>query len=153
MSIVYLNYLMMKWIATYSHTRVTNICARSLAIHFLVFGTWEGLLLKSVHDKEFNFTCDICYKKSDSKDSLTVHIGKHTWKLKHLNMKHVRKKFLFETNLRRHELGNSSKAFQANKSLRHHSLIHKAPQNMCTVCGKSFVWKPSFREHIKMCHT
>ena len=66
------------------------------------------------------------------------------------------KKFLFQTNLRRHEIGNSchnkvtpspyscqscSKAFQTNKSLRQHSLIHKALQNMCTVCEKSFVWK------------
>ena len=95
MSIVYLNYLMMKWIATYSHTRVTNICARSLAIHFLVFGTWEGLLLKSVHAKELNFTCDICYKKSGSKDSLTAHIGKQIWTKHHLWMWNMSEKVPF----------------------------------------------------------
>ena len=136
-------------------------CGNSFSCH------WNLIRhIKLVHDKELNFTCGICHKKCGSKASLTAHVGKHVGK-NPFECKTCKKGFLYQTNLRRHEGGNSchnkampssfgcqscSKAFQTNKSLRQHSLIHKAPQNMCTVCGNSFVWKPSFREHIKMCH-
>ena len=118
--------------------------------------------LMEEHSVDRNLTCRLCGVTLKTKSQFVTHLSRHA-EVKAFKCSYCEKAYYSATHLDRHKqscfgiehpfpCSCCDKYYKSQQSLKEHfDAVHRGKSFRCGFCGKVFIWRRKFRDHMKSC--
>ncbi|XP_052771736.1 zinc finger protein 676-like isoform X3 [Mya arenaria] len=118
------------------------------------------------HSDNPQFKCNFCQKLCSTKADLQSHKALHDKQEKPFKSETCNKTFLHKSSLIRHnkqckhnteqkaqnfKCSTCDKTFKLARLLKQHKRVHSEPRFSCHGCGRNFIWRQCYKNHLKTC--